>query len=284
MICELSSLFSILWPLNQACALYSPTQTQTRVEKALPATKRGPQLNSLAADLGYSVTLAPRIHPHPSRQASEALALTCQGLRGAPASVPHPATPPARGPPAGGFGKGPPGPLLALGDPRPAPGLLRLRPAQCRPLPGPAGVTASPGSSRPAGSGGLCPAPALASLAASRQAPCCWEPTRNQPLNMSEGRCLGGGRTPGTGARPGNGHPGRAVGPSVVPTLRTSVPKLPSRGIPALLQPCPQDPNPGASRAELRPRPGSGGLPRSSFNIPCLLRGCLCILVLCRTR
>lgn len=151
MICELSSLFSILWPLNQACALYSPTQT--RVEKALPATKRGPQLNSLTADLGYSVTLAPRIHPHPSRQASEALALTCQGLRGAPASTPDPATPAARGPPAGGFGKGPPGPLLTLGDPRPAQGLLRLRPAQCRPLPGPARVTASPGSSRPAGSG-----------------------------------------------------------------------------------------------------------------------------------
>ena len=70
------------------------------------------------------------------------------------------------------------------------------------------------------------------------------------------------------------------MGPSVVPTVRARVPKLLSHGIPALLQPCPQDPNPGASRAELRPCAGIWGLPRSSFNIPCLLRGCLCILVL----
>ena len=70
------------------------------------------------------------------------------------------------------------------------------------------------------------------------------------------------------------------MGPSVVPTVRARVPKLLSHGIPALLQPCPQDPNPGASRAELRPCAGIWGLTRSSFNIPCLLRGCLCILVL----
>lgn len=195
MICELSSLFSILWPLNQACALYSPTQT--RVEKALPATKRGPQLNSLTADLGYSVTLAPRIHPHPSRQASEALALTCQGDS---AGLPHP---PPTLPPLQREARW----QVDLGKVLPALFSRWEIPAPHRAFSGSAPPSAGPSQARrgdsvsglleACGVGGLCPAPALASLAASRQAPCCWEPTRNQPLNMSEGRCLGGGEDSG---------------------------------------------------------------------------------------
>lgn len=209
--------------------------------------------------MGYCITLAPGIHPHPSRQASEALALTCQGFRGASASAPPPGHPSSETPAGpGGFGKGPPGRPLTPGDPRPTLGLLRLRPAQCQPLPGRRGDTA-PGRSRSAGSGGLCPAPALASLAASRQAPSAGNPPGTSSRTCRRGAVWEAGSTPAAGARPGNGHPGRAVGPSVAPTLRTRVPKLLSRGIPALLQPCPQDPNPGASRAELRPALGAGG-------------------------
>lgn len=178
------------------------------------------------------------------------------------AGLPHP--PPTRPPlqrdarRPRGFGKGPPGRLLEPGDPRPTLALLRLRPAQCQPLPGLRGDTV-PRLVEAAGSGGLCPAPALASLVASRQAPRAGNPPGTSSRTCRRGAVWEAGRTPGTGARPGNGQPGGAVGSSVAPTLRARVPKLPSRGIPALLQPCPRDPNPGASRAELRPALGAGG-------------------------
>lgn len=244
MICELSSLFSILWPLNQAFVPYTRLRKPGKVEKALPATKRGPQLNSLTADLGYPFTFSTQGYTHTLRgkpvRPWHSPARTSRGS----CIHPDPATPAARGPLAGGFGKGPPG--LSHAGRSPFAPHRAFRPCP-RPVLGPSrpgqGDSVSGLPSRPAGSGDsawllpwlLWPLPARPPLLG----------THPEPAAEHVGGALSGRR----GGLRGQGlawkrHPGWSVGRSVVPTLRASVPKLPP-WIPALLQPCPQDPNPG---------------------------------------